>query len=57
MSTFEKKIDLLLELSRLDDIGVAAPGGPEFMVEKIESVWRLGHRIDLDSTSNISLSN
>jgi hypothetical protein len=48
---------MLFEFSCLDDVGVAAPGGPEFMVEKIESGWRLGHRIDLDSTSNIFLSN
>jgi hypothetical protein len=49
----EKEIDLLFEFCCLDDVGVTAPGRPEFMVEEIESAWRLGHLIDPDSTSNI----
>jgi hypothetical protein len=47
---------VLLELLCPHDVGVVAPAGPEFMVEKIESCWRLGHRIDLDARSNIFLS-
>src|ERR1700727_1934777 len=42
-----------LERFRLDDVGVVAPAGSQFVVEKIESFLRLSHRIYLDSTSNI----
>jgi hypothetical protein len=53
LSQFEKKIDLLLELSRFDDVGVVASAGSQFVVEKVKSAWRLSHRVDLDSTSNV----
>jgi hypothetical protein len=44
---------VLLEGLCLDDIGVVAPAGPQFVVKKVQTVLWLVHRIDLDSTSDV----
>jgi hypothetical protein len=51
-SQLEKQVEMFLKLACLDHVGVIAPGGPKFVVEKVESVRRLSHLGRLDSTSN-----
>ena len=48
----EEEVGVLLEVFGVDDVGVLAAGGPELVIEEIESGCGVDHRVDLDSTSN-----
>ena len=42
-----EEVGVLLELFGVDDVGVLAAGGPELVIEEIESGFGVDHRVDL----------
>jgi hypothetical protein len=52
-----KKVDVPFELTRCDDVRVVASARSQFVVEKVESAWWVIHRVGLNSTSNVVLTN